>query len=508
MEAAAALVENKLAIAERLLRTFLKQHPSDVAALRMLAEVGARLGRLGDAEKLLSHALELAPGFDAARHNYAVILHREGKSADAVREADTLCHTMGRTRTIISLKAAALARLGEQERARDVYEVLVRDFPGAPKIWMSYGHTLKTLGKQDEGIGAYRKSIALMPQLGEAYWSLANLKTFRFTPADVAAMREQLLRADITDEDRFHLHFALAKALEDEGRYAESFDHYEKGNALRRLDIDYDADDMHAQVQRTMALFTGAFFAERAGWGDPAPDPIFIVGLPRSGSTLLEQILSSHSPGRRHDGAARYRRYGKAAGRQEAQERRRGVSRCPRRRSIATRPRELGREYLARTRVQRKTARPFFIDKMPNNWLHIGLHPSDPAQCEDHRRAAPSAGVLFLQFQTAFRPRPGLQLQPCRPWALLCGLRRADGAFRCGAAGARPPRRIRRRWSPSPNAKSAACSIIAASPSKTPACAFTKATGRCAPRRPNRCASRSTGTPSSTGGISSPGSGP
>jgi len=372
IEAAAALCENKLAIAERLLRTFLKKHPTDVAALRMLAETGSRLGRWEDAEKLLSHALALAPSFDAARHNYAVLLHRQNKLIAALREVEILLEREPRNPNYLSLKAAALARLGEQARAKEIYETLLKDFPNTPKGWMSYGHTLKTLGGQDASIKAYRKSIALMPQLGEAYWSLANLKTFRFSSADIAAMRAQLARKDVAGEDRFHLHFALAKALEDEGHYAESFDHYEKGNALRRADADYNADDAHRQVERSVAFFTRTFFAERAGFGSPAPDPIFIVGLPRSGSTLLEQILSSHSS---VEGTAELTDIILIAKRLGGKKRREEARLYPE--ILATLSsdelRALGEEYLTRTRVQRKTERPFFIDKMPNNFAHVGL---------------------------------------------------------------------------------------------------------------------------------------
>jgi len=372
IEAAAALCENKLAIAERLLRTFLKKHPTDVAALRMLAETGSRLGRWEDAEKLLSHALALAPSFDAARHNYAVLLHRQNKLIAALREVEVLLEREPRNPNYLSLKAAALARLGEQARAKEIYETLLKDFPNTPKGWMSYGHTLKTLGGQDASIKAYRKSIALMPQLGEAYWSLANLKTFRFSSADIAAMRAQLAREDVAGEDRFHLHFALAKALEDEGHYAESFDHYEKGNALRRADADYNADDAHRQVERSVAFFTRKFFAERAGFGSPAPDPIFIVGLPRSGSTLLEQILSSHSS---VEGTAELTDIILIAKRLGGKKRREEARLYPE--ILATLSsdelRALGEEYLTRTRVQRKTERPFFIDKMPNNFAHVGL---------------------------------------------------------------------------------------------------------------------------------------
>jgi tetratricopeptide (TPR) repeat protein len=193
------------------------------------------------------------------------------------------------------LRAAALGRTGDYPEAIAVYDDLLAEYPTQPKIWMSQGHALKTVGRQAEAVAAYRRAIEQLPSLGEAYWSLANLKTFRFEAAEIAAMRDQLARDDLTDEDRFHLDFALGKALEDAGDFAASFAHYQAGNALRRRDLDYDPDEASEHVRRCKALFTNAFFAERAGQGSPAPDPVFVVGLPRSGSTLIEQILSSHS---------------------------------------------------------------------------------------------------------------------------------------------------------------------------------------------------------------------
>jgi tetratricopeptide (TPR) repeat protein len=289
-----------------------------------------------------------------------------------VREADALLAREKRNPNYMALKAAALARLGEQVQARDVYETMLRDFPNSPKAWMSYGHTLRALGDSAKSIAAYRRGIDMLPTLGEAWWSLANLKTFRFTAEDMARMEAALSAQRLSNEDRFHLHFALAKALEDDGRYAESWDHYEKGNALRREEVDYDADETHAQRERTRALFTPAFFAERKGWGHDAPDPIFIVGLPRSGSTLLEQILSSHS---QVEGTMELPDIIAMARRLGGKKRKDDVRLYPEVLANLSRDdiRALGEEYIDRTRVQRKTDKPFFIDKMPNNFAHAGF---------------------------------------------------------------------------------------------------------------------------------------
>ncbi len=372
IEAATALIDNRLAIAERLLKDFLKRFPTDVAAIRMLAEVAARLGRFADAETLLHRCLELAPGFAAARHNYAIALHRQGKSGAALPEIDRLLAGDPADPGLRNLKAAALSQTGDHEETIALYAGVLKDYPFQPKVWMSYGHALKTAGRLSEGIDAYRKSIAQMPGLGEAWWSLANLKTFRFAPAEVAAMRGQLARADLSDEDRLHFHFALGKALEDAGDQAESFRHYAEGNRIRHDQLGYLADETTERVRRSTALFTREFLDARAGEGCPAPDPIFVVGLPRSGSTLIEQILSSHSA---VEGTSELPDIGAIARALGDKRRRRDETQYPELLAdlAPDRLRELGQDYLSRTRIQRKTGRPFFIDKTPQNFLHLGL---------------------------------------------------------------------------------------------------------------------------------------
>ena len=250
MGAAHALVENRIPEAEAGLREFLKRHPTDVAAIRMLAEVAARLGRYADAETLLARCLELAPGFLGARHNYATVLHRQGKSEAALAEVERILADEPRNPGYRNLKAAILARIGEYASSIDEYQAVLAEYPRQPKVWMSMGHALKTAGRNAESIEAYRRCIALAPHFGEAYWSLANLKTFRFGDDEVAAMRAQLARTDLADEDRFHFEFSLAKALEDAAVYEESFRHYAAGNRLRRAMIRYDADETHAHVER------------------------------------------------------------------------------------------------------------------------------------------------------------------------------------------------------------------------------------------------------------------
>jgi tetratricopeptide (TPR) repeat protein len=372
LEAASALVENRIPEADQLLRTYLKGHPTDVAALRMLAEVGARLGHYGDAEKLLLRCLELAPSFNEARHNYAIVLHRLNKQPEALEQVDQLLAKDPNNGAYRNLKAVVLNKVGEFAESLELFAAVLKANPKHARIWMSYGHTLSTAGREADSIEAYHRCIELLPQCGEAWWSLANLKTYRFGEAEIAAMREQLARDDLGAEDRFHLHFALGTALEALRQYESAFEHYAQGNRLRREQISYSAADTSALVGRAKALFTPQFLAERAGYGAYAADPIFIVGLPRSGSTLVEQILASHS---RVEGTMELPNIiamvSRLIGRPAKDPGTRYATALAE--LTAERCRELGEQYLEETRIQRKLDRPFFIDKMPNNFLHTGF---------------------------------------------------------------------------------------------------------------------------------------
>jgi tetratricopeptide (TPR) repeat protein len=369
---AAALCDGRIAVAEQLLRAHLRQFPTDVVAIRMLAEVAGRLRRNADAEHLLARCLELAPGFSAARQNYALILHRQNKAAAALEQLDILLKREPRSPGLRNLKAAVLGTIGEYGPALELYAGVVAEFPNQPKIWLSYGHALKTAGRQQESIAAYRKSIELAPGLGEAWWSLANLKTFRFTPDELEFMEGQLAKPELPLEDRFHFGFTLGKALEDGGRYAGSFAHYAEANRLRRSVVRYDPEETTTHVRRCKTLFTREFLAARAGGGCPAPDPVFIVGLPRAGSTLVEQILASHSA---VEGTMELQDMVSLARELGGKTQRTDVSKYPEILGGMTpvQLRELGERYLERTRIQRKTGATLFIDKLPNNWAHTGL---------------------------------------------------------------------------------------------------------------------------------------
>ncbi len=372
LRAGQALVDNDLPTAEAVLRPYLKQRPTDVKAIRMMAELAARIGRLADAENLLRRAIELAPGFTAARSNLATVLYKQNRAADAITELERIEREGSANLGHASLKAAALGRVGGHDEALGLYRQLLDARPDEPKLWMSYGHILKTVGEQAESIGAYRRAIGINPVLGEAWWSLANLKTFRFGDADIAAMEEALEAPDLGKEDRFHLHFALGKALEDKGEAKTAFRHYADGNLLRRSGLDYSPDDNRRHVERSIALFTPEFFEARDGKGCEAPDPIFIVGMPRAGSTLVEQILASHSA---IEGVAELPDIPAIARRLDERKARGDPSHYPECLADfdANRLKALGAEYLERAGIQRFTDRPFFIDKLPNNWAHVGL---------------------------------------------------------------------------------------------------------------------------------------
>ena len=365
--AAVALVANELHVAEPLLRARLKASPFDVAAIRMMAELAARIGRYRDSEVLLRRALELAPGFVPARANLATILHRQNRTPEALVELDLLSVADPGNTAHSTLRAAVLGRIGGYDEAIALYRDVLDRHPDQPKIWMSYGHALKTIGRQDDAIAAYRRGIDLDPTLGEIWWSLANLKTVRFDAVDIDRMKRALESPALSDQNRLHLDFALGKAFDDAGEADTAFSHYARGNALRRSQFDYDPNDISRQVDATIARFAPDFLGQRAGQGCPAGDPIFILGMPRAGSTLIEQILSCHS---QVEGTMELPDIPRLARQAVPQQ-----SRYPRdldqidAETLAL----LGQDYLDATRIQRREGKPFFIDKLPNNWLHSGF---------------------------------------------------------------------------------------------------------------------------------------
>jgi tetratricopeptide (TPR) repeat protein len=366
MTAAVALSENRLEDAEPLLRGHLRDAPTDVAAIRMMAELAARVGRLKDSEALLRRALELTPDFGAARANLATVLYKQNRFPEALEHLNAVLAEGGDKPVQQNLKAAALGRIGGYEEAVALYQELTTRFPDHAKLWMSYGHMLKTVGHQDESVAAYRRALAVEPTLGEVWWSLANLKTTSFSDEDIAAMDKALKSSGLNVEDEYHLHFALGKAMEERSNHDAAFTHYDRANALRNAELKYDPHTVRQKVDRVIAQCTPEFLASRAGQGHVARDPIFILGMPRAGSTLIEQILASHSmvEGTMElpDIPAMALREGHDADWIDALA---GFS--------AEDLERLGAEFMERTRIQRKTDKPFFIDKLPNNWNYLAF---------------------------------------------------------------------------------------------------------------------------------------
>ncbi|WP_420383769.1 tetratricopeptide repeat-containing sulfotransferase family protein [Novosphingobium sp.] len=371
IKAAMAMHAKEFAEAETLLDERIRQMPRDAAAMRLRGEVAWRQGQLNEAIDLLKRTMDIAPGFSAARELLIRIMQMGPDVAGALAQATELLADNPANPNNALLKASLQVRLGEQEEAAEIYRDLVKRGQASERVWLNLGHVDKTLGNQAEAITAYRKALALDPALGEAWWSLANLKTVSLNADDIAAMLAAQDKVE-DDEQASQLHFALGKAYEDSGDIAQSFDHYDRANALRRKGLEYEEARIVGGASEHAALFTAPFLAERAGQGCLSNDPIFIVGLPRAGSTLVEQILSSHSQiegtmelpdlmmigdrlhGRVEDGE--FTSYSDLLTRMSGPDLAR-----------------LGEEYLERTRVHRKEGKARFIDKMPNNWMYAGL---------------------------------------------------------------------------------------------------------------------------------------
>jgi tetratricopeptide (TPR) repeat protein len=368
--ATALFEDGDLDAAEALIRRYLIEHGDHVDAMRLLARIGIAHKVFDDAELLLAAVLERAPGSRVVRQEYAGVLVELHKHGPAQRELDVLLKDEPESLALRMLYAASCAGLGDHAQAIERYRALLLGTPADAGVYLSIAHALKALGNSNEAIATYRRAADCRPDFGDAYWSLANLKTYRFTPDESRRMRAALEAPTTAAVDRYHLCFALAKALEDQGEYGESFHYYELGNSLKRPECRYRPELIENNTRQQIATCTPEFFASRKGWGAPAADPIFIVGLPRSGSTLLEQILASHS---QVEGTQELPNVQQLVsllrGRDEQNDR------YPRilAELTAANYRELGEKYLADTRVYRSAGKPFFIDKMPNNFRHVGL---------------------------------------------------------------------------------------------------------------------------------------
>ena len=390
--------------AESLVRSWLIRNGDHIEGMRLLARIGIARKIYDDPEILLQTVLERAPTYRAARREYAQVLVELHKHEEARRQLVRLREEGPDSRDpdgrgLTMLEGACAAGLGEHDRAVELYRSLLSGRAEEDaEVHLSIGHALKTLGSAQEGIASYHRAAQCRPDFGDAYWSLANLKTYRFPDTELAQVRAALDAPSTGPADRYHLCFALAKALEDRGEFAESFRYYELGNRLKHPECRYRPEMIEGNTAEQIAVCTREFFASRRGWGAQAPDPIFIVGLPRAGSTLLEQILASHSQIEGTQELANVQQIASLLrGRDYAS------SRYPR--ILAQLGAEefarLGEQYLEQTRVYR-SGRPFFIDKMPNNFRHIGLiHLILPnARIIDARREP--MGCCFSNFKQLF----------------------------------------------------------------------------------------------------------
>jgi tetratricopeptide (TPR) repeat protein len=368
VQAGSLFSDGGLSAAEDILQAYLLKSGDDAEALRLLARIKHQHEVLDEAELLIEAALKLAPNYLAARLDYARVLIDRQKYLRAREEIEALLKVEPSNENYLSLYAAARGGLGEHEPAIALYRRLLAASPESANLHVSLGHALKTIGRQKEATESYQMAATSRPSFGDAWWSLANLKTYRFSGSEIALMRAEEAAPAADPVDRAHLCFALGKAFEDRNEFAESWQFYERGNALKRAESRYHPDIIETNARRQMEVCTARFFAARLGAGvedsDPIfPCPIFIVGLPRSGSTLIEQILASHS---------------QVEGTQELAEIQRVViemhGKYPGVLAELTPGdyRKLGERYMTDTRAYRRQ-KPYFIDKMPNNFHHLGL---------------------------------------------------------------------------------------------------------------------------------------
>ena len=365
------LYEDKLYIAEQICRQFLQQEPHHKEAMRLLAEIGNKLQILDDAEFLLESCIEFYPDYHRARLDYVQVLHKRQKFDKALDQARQLHHSDPLNLLYEVTLAAEQQAVGNFDEALYIYDQVLSKHGDLPKVFSARGHALKTIGRTDDAIASYQSAYRCQPDYGDAYWSLANLKTYQFADTEIQLMSTREASPGINPNDRIHLCFALGKALEDREAYRESFAYYERGNQLKQAESGYKSQIVEAELDKQKQLFDADFFAQHEGSGSDASAPIFVVGLPRAGSTLLEQILASHS---QVDGTMELANIIGTANRLNGRKRNQESSPYP---GIladldAGQLQKLGENYIEDT-LQHRQQGLFFVDKMPNNFRHIPL---------------------------------------------------------------------------------------------------------------------------------------
>ncbi|MEM8499424.1 MAG: sulfotransferase [Pseudomonadota bacterium] len=370
-KASGLFYQGRVGIAEGICRDYLRTKPADVNAIRLLADIGFKLRMMEEAGQLYLRCLELAPEQHTARYKYAQVLARQNRYDIALAQVEILLRKDPADLSFQVLHASTLAQSGEYREAHKRFRAVLKQIPDAATVWTSYGHSLRYGGKGEEAIDAYRRAIALAPDDGEAWWSLANLKTVTFTEAEVGSMKAKLKQLDGHSQDKAHLAFALGKALEDSRKYDESFSAYALGNDIKKMHVAYKSVNTGERADHIITCCDAPFFQTLGSDGNPDSSPIFIVGLPRSGSTLMEQILASHS---QVDASDELHFITRIAARLEGRRKRDEERNYPSILMTLSRDERiaLGQEYLDAAAGYRRGA-PYFIDKLPNNFVHIGL---------------------------------------------------------------------------------------------------------------------------------------
>lgn len=365
------LHEGRILRAEEIARSFMRKHPRHIEGMRLLADIGSRLGVHEDADFLLETAIDLDPENIQLRIDHIQVLRKRQKFAQALTSARDLLDRDPDSPVFQSLYAIESMQAGDYEGALEMFDQVLKKLPDDPATLTSRGHALKTYGQSEDAIASYRDAIAADPHNGDAWYALANLKTYRFSDDELAQMQAVQTAPALSFMARVHLAFALGKAFEDRGDFAAAFRNYELGNTLKRRQTRYTTEQMQAEFAAQKQYCTETVMTAQAGKGHLAPDPIFIVGLPRAGSTLIEQILASHS---QVDGTLELPNILSLAHRLRGRNLVTDRDRYPRilNELSGDELAALGRDYIESTRIHRQGA-PFFTDKMPNNFRHIGL---------------------------------------------------------------------------------------------------------------------------------------
>lgn len=363
--------EGKLLKAEGLCKQFLQKNRTHIEGIRLLADIAGRLGATDEAQFLLETALELSPNTVQLRLDYMQLLRKKQRYAEALEQAKKLYASDPQSPIFQSHLAIESMQTGDYDTAFDLFDKVLARLPKDAATLTSLGHALKTKGEREQAVSKYRAAFAARPDYGDAYYALANLKTYRFTDEEIAAMQRQEQMADLSYQNRIHFCFALGKAFEDKKDFDRAFEYYERGNELKRIQSRYDADDMTLELRQQIEFCTPELFERQSGKGHAAPDPIFILGLPRAGSTLLEQIIASHS---QVDGTLELPNILALSSKLRGRGRGAGQGLYPQNLGELSQEQlqKFGQDFIEQTQIHRAGA-PFFIDKMPNNFRHIGL---------------------------------------------------------------------------------------------------------------------------------------